>query len=276
VRVLRLLITLLLVLSASSQQPAPPTEISFERVTRASKESLRDTAELPMRLTTEFSATDLTGRVLKHRKGRFDYDFHGFNPRSSNATMKLRGLGLTRSGFKEATTTIVAATLAVLLVAPGAESRFKMKVIDSPQPDIFAAEFVPEEDNFGTVHVDGFGTQKSGSEEKSGPGEKCQTLEWMRKAYLFRTICPGRLHVQMQKDDFSIRAFALDAAGMPVQARVDYLGDANITSYHAGMDFQKVTLPGDPKPFVVPRHVTVTVITDKGKLLMSGEFALKK
>ena len=269
-RVLRLLITLLLVLPASSQQPAPTTEISFERVTRASKESLRDSAELPMRITTDFSATDLTGRVLKHRKGRFDYDFHGFNPRSSNATMKLRGLGLTRYGFKEATTTIVAATLAVLLVAPGAERRFKMKVIDSPQPDIFAAEFVPEEDSFATIHVEGFGA------EKSGPGEKCQTLEWMRKAYLFRTICPGRLRVQMQKDDFSIRAFALDAAGMPVQAKVDYLDEANITGYHVDMDFQKVTLPGDPKPFVVPRHVTVTVITDKGKLLMSGEFALKK
>jgi len=270
VRVLRLLITLLLVLPASSQQPAPPTEISFERVIRASKESLRDTAELPMRITTEFSATDLTGRVLKHRKGRFDYDFHGFNPRSSNATMNLHALGLTRSGYKEALTTAVAATLAAVLVAPGAERRFKMKVIDSPQPDIFAAEFLPEEDSFGTVLVEGSGAEKSGSEEK------CQTSEWMRKAYLFGTICPGRLHVQMQKDDLSIKAFAFDVAGLPLPGNVDYLGEANITGYHADMDFQKVTLPGDPKPFVVPKHVTVTVITDKGKLLMSGEFALKK
>src|SRR5689334_12586196 len=139
--VAQLLIALLLALPAIGQQPAPPTEISFERVTRASKESLRDSAELPMRITTEFSAADLTGRVLKHRKGRFDYDFHGFNPRSSNASMNLRGLGLPRSGYKEATTTAVVATMAAVLVAPGAERRFKMKVIDSPQPDIFAAEF---------------------------------------------------------------------------------------------------------------------------------------
>ena len=62
----------------------------------------------------------------------------------------------------------------------------------------------------------------------------------------------------------------------PRVAFVDYLDEANITGYHVDMDFQKVTLPGDPKPFVVPKHVTVTVITDKGKLLMSGEFALKK
>jgi hypothetical protein len=112
--------------------------------------------------------------------------------------------------------------------------------------------------------------------EKSGPAEKCQTSEWMHKAYLFRTICPGRLHVQMQKDDLSIKAFAFDVAGLPLPGNVDYLDKANITGYHVDMDLQKVTLPGDPKPFVVPRHVTVTVITDKGTLLMSGEFALKK
>ncbi|HEX4605215.1 MAG TPA: hypothetical protein VH724_14540 [Candidatus Angelobacter sp.] len=263
-------IALLLAVPVTAQQPPTATEISFERVTRASRESLRDSAELPMRVTTDFSATDLAGHVRKHRTGKFDYDFHGFNPRSSNSTMNLRGLGLTRSGYKEATTTAIAATLAAVLVAPGAEHRFKMKVIDSPQPDIFVAEFAAEEDSFGTIHVEGLST------EKSSPEEKCQTLGWMRKAYLFRTICPGRLRVKMQKDDLSIKAFAFDAAGLPLPAEVDYLGEANITGYHVDIDFQKATLPGDPKPFVVPRHVVVTVATDKGKLVMAGEFALKK
>jgi hypothetical protein len=265
----QLLIALLLALPASGQQSAS-TDISFERVTRASKESLRDSAELPMRIAVDFSATDQTGRVRKHRKGRFDYDFHGFNPRSGSATMNLRGLGLTRSGYKEATTTAIVATMAAVLVAPGAERRFTMKVIDPPRPDIFAAEFVPEEESFGTVQV------KSLNMEKADPGEKCQTSGWMRKAYLFSSICPGRLQVQMEKDDLSIKAFAFDVAGLPLPVKVDYLDEANITGYHVDTDFQKVTLPGDPKPFVVPRHVTVTVITDKGKLLMSGEFALKK
>jgi hypothetical protein len=84
------------------------------------------------------------------------------------------------------------------------------------------------------------------------------------------------MQAQMQKEDLSIKAFAFDASGLPAQGKVDYLGEANITGYHVDMDFQKATLPGDPKPFVVPWHVTVTVITEKGKLLMSGEFALKK
>lgn len=265
-----LLIALLIAVPVTAQQPSPATEISFERVVRASKDFLRDSAELPMRIMVDFSATDLTGRIRKHRKGRFDYDFHGFNPRSGNSTMNLRGLGLTRSGYKEATTTAVAATLAAVLVAPGAEHRFKMKVIDSPQPDIFVAEFVPEEDSFGTIHVEGLST------EKSSPEEKCQTLGWMSKAYLFRNICPGRLLVKMQKDDLSVKAFAFDAAGLPLPGEVDYLGETNITGYHVDIDFQKATLPGDPKPFVVPWHVNVSVVADKGKLLMSGEFALKK
>ena len=269
----RLLIVLLLALPAKPQQPAPATDISFERVTRASRESLRDSAELPMRITVDFSATDLTGRLRKHRTGTFNYDFHGYNPRSSNSTMNLRGRP--RSSVKEAATTAVVATLAAVLVAPGAEQRLKMKVLDSPQPDIFAAEFVPEEDSTGAVKV-GLNTEKHGSGEKSGPKEKCQTLEWMRNAYLFKDICPGRLQVQMHKDDLSIKAFAFNVAGLPVQAEVDYLGEVNITGYHVEIDFQKATLPGDPKPFVVPRHVTVNVVTDKGKLVMAAEFALKK
>ena len=271
--VARLLIVLLLALPAKPQQPAPAAELSFERVTRASKEFLRDSAELPMRITLDFSATDLAGRLRKHRTGRFDYDFHGFNPRSSNATMNLRGRP--RASLKEAATTALVATLAAVLVAPGAEQRLKMKVIDSPQPDSFVAEFVPAEDSTGAVKV-GLSTEKPVTEERSGPREKCQTLEWMRNAYVFQSICPARLQVQMQKDDLSIKAFAFDVAGLPLPGNVDYLGEVNITGYHIDIDFQKATLPGDPKPFVVPWHVTVNVITDKGKLVMAGEFALKK
>jgi hypothetical protein len=246
--VARLLFALLLTVPAMAQQPTVATEISFERIARASKEFLRDSAELPMHITMDFSATDLTGRVLKHRKGEFDYDFHGFNPRSNNAKTNLRGSP--KSGFKEAASTAFVATLPALLVDSGVEHDVKMKVIDSPKPDIFAAEFVPE--------------------------EKCQTLEWMRDAYLFKNVCAGRMQVQLQRDDLSIKAFAFDAGGLPVQGKVDYLGEASITGFHVDIDFQKATLPGDPKPFVVPWHVTLSVVTDKGKLVMAGEFALKK
>ena len=272
-KIARLLVALLLVLPAMSQGPVPATEISFERVTRASKESLRDSAELPMRMSVDFSATDLTGKLRKHRTGTYDYDFHGFNPRSSNSTMNLRGSP--RSGFKEAATAAVVATLAAVLVAPGAEHRLKMKVIDSPQPGIFVAEFVPADDSPGAVTVS-LSTEKPVREEKSGSQQKCQTSEWMRNAYLLRNICPARLQVQMQKDDLSIKAFAYDVAGLPLPAKIDYLGEANITSYHFDIDFQKATLPGDPKPFVVPSHVTVNIATDKGKLAMTATFALKK
>jgi hypothetical protein len=253
VNVARLLVALLLVLPAKPQEPVPATEISFERVTRASKEFLRDSAELPMRLTVDFSATDLTGRVRKHKTGKFDYDFHGFNPRSNNGNLNLHG---PKHSLKEAGTTAAIAMLPSVLVASGVEQRIKMKIIDSPQPDTFAADLVDE--------------------EKSGPEEKCQTFGWMREAYLFKHICLGHIQVQLQKDDLSIKSFASDIDGLPLQAKVDHLGQANITGYHVDIDFQKVMLPGDPKPFVVPWHVTVSVVTDKGKLVMAAEFALKK
>ncbi len=269
----RLLIALLLAFPLQAQQPAPATELSFERFARASKESLRDTAELPMRLTTEFSATDAHGRVLGHRTGQFDYDFHGYNPRSNNGLLSLYG---PRRSIKEAGTVAAITMLPSILVAPGVERRLKMKVIDSPQPDMFVTEFVPEKDNQAMSYEVQVNKEKPVPEQQSALGEKCQNVGWMRKAYLFSHICLGRAQVQLEKDDLAVNSFAWDTGGLPAQAKIDYLGKANITGYRVEMDFQKATLPGDPKPFVVPRHVAVTVITDKGKLQMAGDFALKK
>ena len=264
----RLLIALLF---AFPQSPA--TEISFERVTRASRESLRDTAELPMRITTEFSAADLHGRVLKHRTGEFDYDFHGYNPRSNNGLLNLLG---PKPSIKEATTVAAITMLPSVLVAPGIEQKLRMKLLDSPQPDVFVAEFAPEKDSFAMSYEVRVNKEKPVPAETSGPNVACQSIGWMRKAYLFSHICLGRAQVQLEKDDLSVKSFAWDTVGLPLHNKIDYLGEANITGYRVDIDFQKATLPGDPKPFVVPRHVTVTVSTDKGRLLMAGEFALKK
>jgi hypothetical protein len=188
--------------------------------------------------------------------------------------MNLRGRP--RSSVKEAMSTAVVATKPSILVASGVEHRFKMKAIDSPQLDIFAAEFVLVKDSPEATQMELATAGKPVPEEKSGPKEKCQTSGWVREAYLFKNMCPARALVQLQKDDLSIKAFAFDVSDLPLQAKIDYLGETNITGYHVDIDFQKVTLPGDPKPFVVPWHVTVSVITDKGKLLMAGEFTLKR
>jgi hypothetical protein len=217
---------------------------------------------------------DLTGQVRKHRTRKFDYDFHGFNPRSDKGTLDVHGSRFGIFGFKEAGTAAAIAMLPSVLVASDVEQRFTMKVIDSSQPDTLAVEFVPEESGVGVTYK--VSTEKPVPEEKSGPGEMCQTSGWMQKAYLFQKICLGRVQVQLQKDDLFIKSFASDTDGLPLRAKVDYLGQANITGYHVDIDFQKATLQADPKPFVVPRHVVVTVATDKGKLVIVGEFALKK
>ncbi|HEY7404348.1 MAG TPA: hypothetical protein VIB39_12555 [Candidatus Angelobacter sp.] len=269
----RLIVTLLLACFVSAQQPAPATEISFERVTRASKESLRDSAELPMVLTTEFSAVDLGGRVREHRTGKFDYDFHGYNPRSNNGLLNLLG---PKTSVKEASTAAAVTMLPSILVAPGVEQRLTMKMLESPQPGMVVAEFVPEKNNQAMSYEVRVDKEKPASEEKAGSNDSCQSVGWMRKAYLFTNLCLTRAQVQLQKGDLAVTSFAWDTGGLPVQAKIDFLGKANITGYHVDIDFQKATLPGDPKPFVVPRHVTVTVITDKGKLQMAGDFALKK
>lgn len=269
---LKLCLFLMLAFCAITSVPTGAQQLTFDQLVKASKESLRDTAELPMRLKVEFSATDLTGRVRKHKTGKFDYDFHGFNPHSNNGSLNLHG---SRGTIKAAGTTATVTMLPSLLLPSNGEPRLKMKIIDSPEPDILAAEFL-QEDSLEATHVKWETKEKPASGEKPPSGQKCQTSEWMQEAYIFKNICLGRGQMQLQKDDLSMKSFAWDTGGLPQSANVDYLGEANVNDYRVDIDFQKVTLPGDPKPFVVPRHVTVTVVTDKGKLLMVGEFSLKK
>ncbi len=237
---------ILLTVPVVSQQLAPSQELTFERVAKSGKEYLRDSAEFPLRMTIDFSAIDSSGRVVKHRNGKFDYDFHGYNSRSGESNTRLRG---PKSERKEALSTALLVTLPSLLLFSNMEEKFRLQPVDSPAPDTLMANFVPV--------------------------KECDFSPWSTELYLTERIC-GSARVQLYKDDSSMKTFAFDFGGLPVQGKVDYLGQATINRFHVDTEFQKLMLPGDSKPFLVPRHIVLTVETNKGKLIMTSEFELKK
>jgi hypothetical protein len=53
-------------------------------------------------------------------------------------------------------------------------------------------------------------------------------------------------------------------------------GLCTITGYGVEVEFQKATLTGDPKPFLVPAIVIATLTTDKGKIVMRGYYEVKE
>jgi hypothetical protein len=238
----------LFVVSAFPQQTAPSPELTYARFARSNKEYLRDSAELPMHLTFSLSATNAAGRVVKSRHGSVDYDFHGYNSRSRNGNFTLHGM---KSKDKSVGTVAGAAMLPsmmLILREEEAEKAYRMQVVDSPQTGTIVADFAM----LGECHP-----------------------TWTDDLYLPANLC-GNSKVQLHNDDLSMKSLAFDIAGMPIQGKVDYLGQATINRDYVVIDFQKVMLPGDPKPFVVPSHLTCTLDTNKGKLVIAADFTLKK
>ncbi|HEX9254227.1 MAG TPA: hypothetical protein VF938_01730, partial [Candidatus Angelobacter sp.] len=101
--------------------------------------------------------------------------------------------------------------------------------------------------------------------------DPCEPSRWLPEYDGLDTIC-GSFAVQLEKDDLALKRYVFDAANLPVSANVDFIGTAIISGYHAEVEFQKVFLPDDPKPFLVPKQITVTVTTDKGKLVISSTY----
>ena len=118
---------LALIAGTSGSTPAAPEEVTFSHVARAGKTYFRDSAEFPMHISVELTATDLAGKVRKHKKGKFKYDFHGYNQRSGNSTITLHGpRGMMKAALSGAATSMAP----ISFLSPDAEKEYAFTIID--------------------------------------------------------------------------------------------------------------------------------------------------
>ncbi len=249
----KIISSVLLLVAAVSTSALPGDELTLSQVAKEAKVYLRDSAEFPLSSKIEVTFTDLAGHVRNHKTGTYKYDFHGYNVRSNIGKLNLDGSWRTvLSGNtlkRAAIATSIAPILLGALLDPKMEKRTNLTMSQGASPDLIAARIKPIAD--------------------------CGLFKWENESYASRPMC-GSYELQLAKDDFVLKHFAFEASRLPAPADMDVLGPATISHYHSETEFQKVFLPGDPKPFLVPKQTTVTVETDKGKLVMSGEFALKE
>jgi hypothetical protein len=235
----------LLVLVTIATASVRAQQLTFDQLAKASKIYFRDTAEFPMRMSLEFTALDANGRIRKHKTGRFDYDFHGYNPRSEKADLNMRG---PKSALKAGITAGIAVLLPVSVLANKAEEGYHFAVAEGNAPELLSAKLIPL--------------------------ETCRPATWSNDSYFLNQFC-GPSVFEVTRTGFELKHYHFDAAGLPVQAKVDYLGRATVNNMFVDADFQQVQIPSDPKPFLVPKKVVLTIETDKGKLLMTGDFVPK-
>jgi hypothetical protein len=219
-------------------------ELTFAQIAQATKIYFRDSAEFPLRMNVELTVTDTSGQVRKHKTGKFDYDFHGFNVRSGNANTHLRG---PRSLIKAALSISGSSHLSMTLLFPDAEKNYIFTIVEPPpEPGWVAAHF--------------------------SPVTPCEAVRWSEEVYTPAGLC-GPLGLQINRDGVSLRKFTFDQTGLPAPANIDLIGLVTVSSYHVEADFQELLIAGDPKPFLVPKQVTIE--TDKGKITMRADYSAK-
>jgi hypothetical protein len=243
-------ILLILVIVVPIRGNAIEEGLTFAGLSKAAKVYLRDSAEFPLSTRVEVTFTDLAGRVRKHKTGTYKYDFHGYNLRANTGNFHLESswrTALSGSALRRAAMATSIPTLQLsLLLQPDVEKN--TAILPGSSPGLV------------TVTIQ--------------PGE-CDPFQWENESYASHSFC-GPYELQLGKDDFMLKHFAFDASRFPVPATMDVFGNVNVSRYHSEMEFQKVFLPGDPKPFLVPKRVTVTVETDKGKLVMAGDYTPRR
>ena len=251
--------------TGQSEQTTRPPKITFERLVRAAKLYFRDTAEFPLLQKTTLTVSNSSGQVRENRTISGAGTFQGYrlsehgqnklqqhnqdeNPWRLNLHVnmpfwtRLRGTKMMKVSLNSFMWTTI----------PGV-----VFVIDR---DLYELE----------VNEPGSGTELLIA--KLTPAKRCPPFSMKDQPvpYFPDGIC-GIAEFKLH-EDLSFQQFAFEAPGLPVSTRIDGLGQCTLQRYHVEIEFQKVTLPGDKEPFLVPKQVTATLNTNKGNIVIASAY----
>ena len=104
------------------------------------------------------------------------------------------------------------------------------------------------------------------------PAKPCPpfTMKDQPVPYFPDGIC-GTVEFQLHHD-LSFQKFAFEAPGLPIPTKLDSVGQCTLQRYQMEIEFQKVTLPGDTEPFLIPKQVTTTLETNKGNIVIASAY----
>ena len=233
----------------SGRQTPPPAEsFRLEQLRAAMKIQFRDTAEFHAQETITLTATDPGGRVRKKASVHLDTVFQGYNPHAE------------RMDVAEGTVTLGQA-LGVWI-----HHRWLLAMnghfwITFPA----AIVLVPER----SAHYD------FAAAPAADPGSLRVTMTQRRecapvtmsypKYFLIDHPC-GASEFELTGPDHDLRRFTFEAAGLPATVNIEPWKACTLQRYHVEAEFHTVMLPHSSDPFVVPKRVTTTLDTDKGRV----------
>lgn len=237
-------------------QAAPPeAKLTFDQLTQAAKVYFRDTAEFPLLQTTTLTVSDASGHVGKAQTVSLNYIFQGYSQKQHSAHATLKGKTSPWAVLRGNKMAKVAGSSAFWSMMPGVRlysylGEYSFEVERTSSSGLFTA--------------------------KLAPVTPCSALPMKhRGVFYFPNVACGISEFQLQSD-LSFQKFVFDASGLPVLINVDPIGQCSLERYHVEIDFQKIYLPGEKEPFLVPQQVLVTLETDKGRIEIASTYEPKR
>jgi len=229
--------------------PAGAADPDLDRITALAKIFFRDSAELPMDVSVNTVVTDPAGKVKRRAQSSVRLLFHGYSQQSGTYRFNSRSGWFSTWALRDSLVGDFATFSAGTFLAPKENAVSHLAIQRPTQPGgpllvTFRDEQCPE-----FKLLDGY----------LFPKEPCAS-----GAYRLRSL---------SGNDLEFQDLSFDIANLPAAAKIAYLGAVQISSFHVDADFQKVLLPGDPKPFLIPKTVTTTITTDKGKIAITNAYA---
>jgi hypothetical protein len=239
----------------------PAEKLTNEQLTSAAKHFFRDTAEFPLLQKMTMTVTDPSGRVIKTQNLSVDYVFRGYSPQTKSTHGQVHGDISMWQAMGGAKIMKVALNSDIWTMVAGQEL-----VGDSGQ-----YELVPSDDS--TSNHDG--AREGLITAKLVPTQPCAafTMKLHPDDYMSDVTC-GTSEFQL-KDDLSFQKFSFEVTGLPAPVKLSPLGQCTLQRYHAEIEFQSVMVTGEKEPFIVPKKVTASLETSKGKILIVSEYEPK-
>jgi hypothetical protein len=210
---------------------------------------LRDSAELPMDVLVKTVVTDSKGHEKRNTQATIHLLFKGYSEKAQRFTFQSQAGLWDRRVMHDSLTGDFAIFRAFSRVMPDQNGK---------------SGFDAVEDGVAVVVRSG-ASDCTGFAWRSGelyPMRDCAAVE-----FRLRRSAGGELAVEQ---------FRLESRNLPARGNVRYLGPAEVRKYEAEGDVQKAYLPGDPRPFLVPKRVVTTIETDKGRVVVTNEHSMAK
>jgi hypothetical protein len=227
------------------------SDVDLEQIQALANTYFRDCTEIPMNVAVTTVVSDEAGKVKHRTQSTVGMVFNGYNRGSGKFSLRANSGMFNAGAMRDSLSGDLAAFLAEGLI-PG---RTSTQTIAIQQPQEPGKPVV-------VVVKDGECPQPALMPRWMFPQHPCGSAR-------FSVIAGSHGGPIFQH-------FSFDSSGSPAPAKIDGLGNVQLLSFHADVEFQEVVLAGDSNPYLWPLEAVTSVTTNKGKVTISDRYSSRK